>query len=88
MEENSDGAVINDILLSAFEQVEEVAEALKIEVDTERDLWVLMEKANRALGHIPEEISKLSSLPTPEPLPSFETKESLRLEKALSRMTP
>jgi len=62
--------VINDIILSTFEEVEEIAESLKIEMNKEKDLLYLMEKANRALSQISERISTLQRECS---LPSFET---------------
>jgi HD-like signal output (HDOD) protein len=62
--------VINDIILSTFEEVEDIAESLKIEMNKEKDLLDLMEKANRALSQISERISNLQHDCS---LPSFES---------------
>ena len=62
--------VINDIILSTFEEVEDIAESLKIETNKEKDLLDLMEKANRALSQISERISNLQH---EHSLPSFES---------------
>ena len=62
--------VINDIILSAFEEVEDIAGSLKIEMDKEKDLLYLMEKANRALSQISEKITNLQQECS---LPSFES---------------
>jgi len=49
--------VINEILLQAFKQVDEVAAQFQLESNKERDLLLLMEKANRTLSRISERIS-------------------------------
>jgi HD-like signal output (HDOD) protein len=49
--------MINDILISTFEQVEEIAANLSMEINKEKDLLAIMEKANQALGRISEKIS-------------------------------
>ena len=61
---------INDIILATFEEVQDIAETLRIETNKEKDLLDLMEKANRALSHISE---RISSLRHEESLPSFES---------------
>jgi HD-like signal output (HDOD) protein len=61
--------IINDIILTTFEEVEDISESLKLEMDKEKDLMDLMEKANRALSQISERISDLRA---EGPLPSFE----------------
>lgn len=70
-----DEEVINAVILAAFEEVEGIAANLKIEMDREKDLLELMEKANRALSKISEKISALQ-YGSPNPigtLPSFAT---------------
>lgn len=62
---------INDIILASFEEVQEIAESLKIEMNKEKDLLDLMEKANQALSVISERISNLQC--ESESLPSFES---------------
>lgn len=67
--------MINDILISTFEQVEEIAANLSVEINKEKDFLAIMEKANQALGRISEKIStqKVSSgRPIP---PSFASLE-------------
>jgi HD-like signal output (HDOD) protein len=49
--------MINDILISTFEQVEEIAANLRVEINKEKDLLAIMEKANQALGRISEKLS-------------------------------
>jgi HD-like signal output (HDOD) protein len=63
---------INDILVDTFQQVEEIAENLTMELDREKDLLLIMEKANVALSEISEKIS--SKVPGLEqPLPSLDS---------------
>lgn len=65
---------ISDILIHTFEEVQEIADQLRLEVDGGKDLLTIMEKANRALSRISEKISdyerKADGL-----LPSFENLE-------------
>ncbi len=49
--------VINEILLQAFKQVDDVAAQFNLESQKERDLLLLLEKANRTLSQISERIS-------------------------------
>ncbi|OPL16026.1 MAG: hypothetical protein AVO38_01845 [delta proteobacterium ML8_D] len=49
--------MINDILVYTFEKVEEIAVSLSMEVNKEKDLLAIMEKANRALVRISESIT-------------------------------
>jgi hypothetical protein len=65
--------VINDILLATFQQVREIADNLMLEVDREKDLMEIMEKANRALSQISEKMSVYQDPATRESRPSFET---------------
>lgn len=70
-----DEEAINTVILTSFEEVEGIAANLKIEMDKEKDLLELMEKANRALSKISEKISALQ-YGSPNPigtLPSFAT---------------
>jgi len=64
-----DQTLINDILLNALEQVEEIAGSLKVELNKEEDLLKIVEKANMTLSRISDKISEnrqdqgLNSLP-------------------------
>jgi len=62
--------IINDSIITSLEQVEEIAGSMKLELNKERDMLELMEKANRTLGKISEKISQIR---TGQPLPSFDT---------------
>jgi HD-like signal output (HDOD) protein len=65
-----DENTINDIIVRTFDEVQEIADSLRLDMDKDKDLLALMEKANRALSHISE---KISSLRYDKRLPSFET---------------
>jgi HD-like signal output (HDOD) protein len=67
-----DHEVINDILITTLDQVDEVARTLKVEVNKERDIVDLMEKANKALGKLSEQISMGGRASPRSGLPSFE----------------
>ncbi len=60
--------MINDILISTFEQVEEIAANLSVEINKEKDLLAIMEKANQALGRISEKIS-IQEVSSGRPIP-------------------
>jgi HD-like signal output (HDOD) protein len=66
-----DSEVINEILLSTFLEVEEIARSLKLELDREKDLVRIMERANSALSRISEKVSE-SKHSDSSRLPSFE----------------
>ncbi|MBW1863003.1 MAG: HDOD domain-containing protein [Deltaproteobacteria bacterium] len=68
-----DPKVINDILLSTFEQVQDIAENLSLDLNGEKDLMEIMEKANRALSQISERMSDYRDKATGKSLPSFES---------------
>jgi HD-like signal output (HDOD) protein len=64
---------INAAILSVFQEVEAIAESLKVEMNKEKDLLGLMEKANRALSGISEKIAMLQFHGSGGEPPSFET---------------
>lgn len=70
--------VMNTVILSVFEEVEAIADALRVEMDRERDLLRLLEKANRALGTISEKIARQQKLDNEGEPPTF---ESLKRDK-------
>jgi HD-like signal output (HDOD) protein len=67
-----DPEVINEILLSTFLEVEEIARNLKLELNREKDLIAIMERANSALSRISERVSECRQ-PDAPPLPSFDS---------------
>ena len=64
--------IINDILVDTFRQVEEIAQNLKMDLDREKDLLLIMEKANLALSEISNKISAQGP-DSEQPLPSLDT---------------
>lgn len=65
---------INDILLDTFRQVDDIAACLKVEVDREKDLISVMEKANIALSQISDRIARgEEAVREGGELPSFDT---------------
>lgn len=65
--------IINDVMLSAFNEVGQIADVLRMRVEGEKDLLGLVEKANRALHRLNEEIIASRCLDLKEDHPSFET---------------
>jgi HD-like signal output (HDOD) protein len=63
--------VVNEILLQAFTQVDEVAAQFQLESKREKDLLLLMEMANRTLSRISERISATTFSSAGEHLPSL-----------------
>ncbi|MEM5787347.1 MAG: HDOD domain-containing protein [Syntrophobacteraceae bacterium] len=64
---------IHEIVIGTFAEVEAIAQSLKLEVDKEKDLMDVMERANRALVRISQQISRCSDGEPREKLPSFES---------------
>ena len=64
---------ISDILIMTFGQVEEIASNLKVELDKEKDLMAIMEKANMALSHISEKVTKGDISIAGDIYPSFDS---------------
>jgi len=68
-----DENAVSSAILSVFQDVDTIAENLKIEMNKEKDLLGLMEKANRALSGISERISMMHVQGAGIGPPSFET---------------
>ncbi len=68
-----DQDVINDILLATFDQVQDIADNLNVEVNKERDLMGIMEKANMALSQISGKISEYQEATDQVSLASFDS---------------
>ncbi len=68
-----DQVIVNDILIDTFRQVEEIAQNLNMELDKEKDLISIMERANSALVKISEKITTVKDPSLEKPLPSFES---------------
>jgi HD-like signal output (HDOD) protein len=69
---NLSDEVINDIILATFEQVEEIAGSLKLELNKERDLLELIEKANQSLSRVSEKMITYQDALSQYALPAFE----------------
>jgi HD-like signal output (HDOD) protein len=65
--------VVNDILVTTLEQIEEIAENLSVEINKEKDLLQIMDKANSALATISETLSKEERNLSPVSLPALES---------------
>jgi HD-like signal output (HDOD) protein len=65
-----DSEVVNSIIVSTFQQTEAIADSLRIEVDKEKDLLGLMEKANQALSRLSQRIASCQETAQTGP-PSF-----------------
>ena len=70
---------VNDVFLETFDQVEEIADSLKLEMNRDNDLLAVMEKANSALSKISECVSgdTKKHLPTFDELDQGENKEKV-----------
>ena len=80
-----DHEAVNDILVTALQHVDQMAETLKVEVNRERDIIGLMEKANRALSVLSEKLSTGQYHSFQQPLPSFESlSEEAKKEPAVA----
>lgn len=74
---------MNDIILTAFEQVEGIASSLRLELDKERDLMDLIEKANQALGTISEKINAYQDALAQYALPAFEALNAKKKDQTI-----
>jgi HD-like signal output (HDOD) protein len=63
--------LFSDILISAFEEVQEIAASFKVEMNKKQDMLALMEKANTALGALSERVMQLSDAGGGNTLPTF-----------------
>ncbi len=68
-----DQTVINNIIITTFEQVEDIADSLRVNLKKENDLLRIVEKANLALSHISEKISTAQQTQGPNSLPAFDS---------------
>ena len=69
-----DQDTINEILVSVFQQVEAIASSLRVDIDREKDLLSIIEKAHAALSRVSEKIpeNRFSSIEGKAP-PSFDS---------------
>lgn len=66
-----DQSVVNDILVTTIEQVEEIAASLRVELIREKDLLRIVEKANITLSGISDKISAELFDQSQDHLPTF-----------------
>jgi HD-like signal output (HDOD) protein len=79
-----DRDIIHDILVLTFFQVQDIAGILSVEMNKEKDLIEIVEKANRALSRISEQMFDEEGIARPHPLPTL---DSLDEEKESSLQT-
>jgi HD-like signal output (HDOD) protein len=65
--------IINDILIRTFDQVEEIGGNLRVELNREKDLLMIMENANEALSRLSDRLSKEKEPGCQDSLPSFDS---------------
>ncbi len=65
--------IINDILIRSFDQVEEIGRNLRVELNREKDLLAIMEKANEALSRLSDRLSKEKDPFRHDHIPSFDS---------------
>ncbi|MCX8109856.1 MAG: HDOD domain-containing protein [Syntrophorhabdaceae bacterium] len=70
------GDTLYDALVRSLEEVEGIAENLNVQVARDKDMLALMEKANKALGELSQQIITKSQPPCPQDLPSFDALRS------------
>ncbi|HMK56121.1 MAG TPA: HDOD domain-containing protein [Dissulfurispiraceae bacterium] len=66
-----DNDVVADILVSCFDEVQEIAESLKVETNRQSDILDLVEKANRALSVLSDKMIQISEADSRFALPTF-----------------
>ena len=64
---------IHETILDTFHRVQKIAESLKVEINKERDLMEVMEKANRALIRISERMAKHGRGAPERALPAYDS---------------
>jgi HD-like signal output (HDOD) protein len=65
--------VISEAMITTLKKVNEIAEVLKLEVESEKDILLLLEKARGTLGRLSERILQQQCGLSADDLPSFET---------------
>ena len=63
--------VLTDIIVSAFDEVQEISESFRLEMSRKQDLMGLMEKANRALSELSERMIQINESDSRFALPTF-----------------
>jgi nitrogen-specific signal transduction histidine kinase len=77
--------VVNDVIASTFDEVEAIAESLNVELNRQKDVLDIMEKANTALGKLSERLSTEKECAAPGTLPSFESLGEEKERKAVEQ---
>jgi HD-like signal output (HDOD) protein len=72
---------INEAVITTLNEVNEIAHALKMQVESEKDTFLLLEKARDTLGRLSEQILRQQRTIRAEELPSFETLRSREGQK-------
>ncbi len=67
-----DQDMFTDIIAATFEEVQQVADSLKVDMNRDNDLLAFVEKANLSLSGLSEKILELQETASKHSLPSFE----------------
>ncbi len=78
-----DHDVLTDILVTTFDEVQEVADGLKVDMNKDKDIIALVEKANLSLGELSEKMLELQETALKHGLPSFESMGDLEENPAV-----
>jgi len=73
--------VVNEAVTTTLREVNDIADALKLEVEGEKDTFLLLEKARDTLGRLSEQILQQQRHRGAEELPSFEALRSREVHK-------
>src|SRR5271157_935917 len=73
-----DQDMLSDILVATFDEVQQVADGLKVDMNKDKDLLGLVEKANLSLGGLSEKMLMLQETVLKHGLPSFENMGDLK----------
>ncbi len=73
-----DQDMFTDIIVTTFEEVQQVADSLKVDMNRDKDLLAFVEKANLSLNGLSEKILELKKTASKESLPSFEYMSDIR----------
>jgi HD-like signal output (HDOD) protein len=76
-----------EMLADAFDQVQEIGKSLQVEVDREKDIVDLLERANRTLSRLFQGVSADAPPHTRGELPSFAVLRDKQAEKAVVSQT-
>src|SRR5208337_2440942 len=78
-----DQDMLTDIIVTTFDEVQEVADGLKVDMNRDKDLIALIQKANLSLGGLSEKMLELRETALKHGLPSFESLGSLEENSAI-----